>query len=155
MNDVIEKWRNVCLNFTPDIKWLVSEVFVGPHRNIGEVMTEDQNRFTVRALWDTGSTTSIICPEITKALKLNHQGQENMQMLLGHGEVNTYFVDLFISNEIVFQKLKVTELPCRNQYFDMIIGLDIIKLGNFSITKQEDGFKMDYNVRPAVKIQKT
>jgi hypothetical protein len=148
-------WRKTCINFNDDIKWLVSEVNIAPHREICKVNYKDDNRFLVRALWDTGSTTTIISPEISYALNLSNLGNESMETLVGFGQVSTYVVDLFLDDKIVLQKLKVVEMPCRNQYFDMIIGLDIIKLGNFSITRNKDNFSMNFDL-PApnqVKVQ--
>ena len=149
----INEWRKICLNFTDDVKWLVSEIAIAPHRNAGMVQKQDENRFTVKALWDTGSTTTIICPEIAQALNLKDLGKEKLMTLVGKGEVSTYRVDLFLPDDIIFQKVKVVELACRNAHFDMVIGLDIIKLGNFQITKKEQGFDMQFNLPITTKVK--
>lgn len=140
------QWRKICLNFPDSVKWLVSEVIIAPHRIVGEVKKDDECCYTVKALWDTGSTTTIICPEIAKALKLKDHGKELMTTVVGHGEVSTYYIDMILMKDIVFQKVKVVEMDCRNSHFDMIIGIDLIKLGKFTIQNEGNSFTMNFEV---------
>lgn len=148
-----ENWRKACFNFQPGIKWLVSAVNIAPHVEIGAVERQDNRRFLVNALWDTGSTTTIICPEIVQAMNLEIQSIENVMHLLGYGDVNTYQLDMFLPEKVVFQKIKVIEMPIRNRYFDMIIGMDIIQLGEFCIKKEQGKITMSFGVNPNCKIK--
>ncbi len=139
--DSFQEWRDVCINFNPDQKWLVSEVILSRYDK-GVPVTKAES-VTVKSLWDTGSTITIICPEIAKYLKLKSEGKEKMTHLKGHGQVNTYRVNLVIGGYIAIQNMKVVEMPCRNANFDMIIGIDVIKLGTFSL---DHGRNMKFTV---------
>lgn len=50
--------------------------------------------------------------------------------------VNTYLVDIALPNRILLPGVRVSECAEQNGRFDMIIGMDIISLGDFAITGQ-------------------
>ena len=88
----------------------------------------------IKALWDTGATGSAITPAVAKLLGLIPSTKTNVQHADGISLQNVYFVNIYLPNKVVVQFVKVTE--CQNFVgkFDIIIGMDIISLGDFAIT---------------------
>jgi predicted aspartyl protease len=87
-----------------------------------------------RALWDTGATGSAITPAVAKLLGLIPSTLANVQHADGISLQNVYYVNIYLPNKVVVPFVKVTE--CKNVVgkFDIIIGMDIISLGDFAVT---------------------
>jgi predicted aspartyl protease len=88
----------------------------------------------VKALWDTGATGSAITPAVAKSLGLIPTTKANVQHADGISLQNVYLVNIYLPNNVVVPFVKVTE--CKNFIgnFDIIIGMDIISIGDFAIT---------------------
>ena len=93
----------------------------------------DDNSRTWRALWDTGSTTSLISPQIIEEEELNPIGVLNVAVAGGIQCVNSFYVDIKLPNSVTIANmiLGCIELP---NNVDLLIGMDIITLGDFAIT---------------------
>jgi hypothetical protein len=94
---------------------------------------KDGPLFHAQGLWDTGATNSAISANLAQAMGL--QPVDKAQTLGVHGPeiVNVYLVDILIPGTTVcFQRWTVSEakLPVHG----LLIGMDIIGLGDFSIT---------------------
>ncbi len=155
MENEINKWRKVCFNFTEKIKWLTTTVTVSPFYQKGVVKKEDDLRFELSALWDTGSTTTIIDVELAEKLNLQEVAIEEVMHLVGHGETKVYFIDLYLPENIVIQRLRVISMPLKNAYFSMILGMDVIQLGKFSIENKGEKVTMEFEIFPTKKIKVT
>lgn len=106
-----------------------------------------------KAVWDTGATHSLVLPKFAK----KHE-------LIKHDEIevsfkkNTYWrrfrTKLYLTDEIYFNDFVMTEcdLDWDN---DIIIGMDIIRLGNFYIINKEGkthfGFSLSDDVIKNIK----
>jgi predicted aspartyl protease len=88
----------------------------------------------IKALWDTGATGSAITPAVAKLLGLIPTTKTNVQHADGISLQNVYYVNIYLPNKVVVPFVKATE--CNNIVgnFDIIIGMDIISLGDFAIT---------------------
>lgn len=91
---------------------------------------------TYKALWDTGATNSVITPKIVQELGLVPVGVSQNRHTGGISTVNIYIVDICLPNNIVLPQVRVSECADQAGRFDFIIGMDIISLGDFSITGQ-------------------
>lgn len=90
---------------------------------------------TVKAIWDTGATDTFLTPTLAKSLGLQSVGAAAD---VDHGggtsaKLPRYMVNLTLPNHVVVAGQLITELPAA-QAFDVIIGMDIITHGDFSIT---------------------
>ena len=87
------------------------------------------------AIWDTGATSSSITKKMVDQLNLPPVGQAKVIGVHGEKIVNTYFIDLYLPNKVIVPKVKVTEAsrlgPGKH---DILIGMDVILLGDFAIT---------------------
>lgn len=145
MDQEFSKWKEVCLNIDADQKWLRTAVIVSDNFE-GKVINPNVLRAEVKALWDTGSTTTIISPEIVKILGLKPINKEPVVHLLGEGEVNVYKIALIISNDVSLQNVIAIEMPCTTNTFHMIIGMNVIKLGDFSLKRRGDQIKLNFTL---------
>lgn len=86
-----------------------------------------------RGLWDTGASKSSITQRIADDLALSPIGQTGVSTANGVIIVNTYFVDIVLLNGVVAKNVLVC---CSNlgDDIDVLIGMDIITHGDFSIT---------------------
>lgn len=86
----------------------------------------------VTCVWDTGATNSVISPRLAKVLKLLPTGMVPVNDASGQKMSNTYMVNVMLPNNVGIPFLQVTEGILAG--FDMLIGMDIISQGDFSIT---------------------
>lgn len=91
---------------------------------------------TYKALWDTGATNSVITPQVVKELNLVPIGVSQNRHAGGISNVNIYLIDICLPNNIIIPRVRVSECADQAGRFDFIIGMDIISLGDFSITGQ-------------------
>lgn len=86
-----------------------------------------------RGLWDTGASKSSITQRIVDDLNLIPVGNANISTANGIVTVNTYFVDIGLPNHVVIPNVMVS---CADlgEDIDVLIGMDIIRHGDFSIT---------------------
>jgi len=88
-------------------------------------------------LWDTGATNTVITKTVIDGLNLQPSGRTVVRTV-GQGsgfneyEVNTYLVNLFLPNNVVVAAVPVSEGGIAGG--DVLIGTDIIAMGDFAIT---------------------
>ena len=87
-----------------------------------------------KALWDTGASNSVITTELAKSLDLIPVGTQEVHHGDGVSVRNGYIVNLFLPNQVCIVGVLVTEFPASHQDFSVLIGMDVICIGDFSIT---------------------
>lgn len=90
------------------------------------------DKWSVRALWDTGASVSVISKEVSRNLKLEVKGCAQLRYANGVENSNVYKIDLELSRDIVFNDLFVRECDGGGN-FEMVIGMDVISRGDFKI----------------------
>jgi hypothetical protein len=98
----------------------------------------------VIALWDTGATISVISEETADQLDLFAIGKIYINHADGQIECNTYIVNLYLDSQIEFPGVVVacSHLPG----IDMLIGMDVITQGDFTIANVEGKTVFSYSV---------
>jgi len=99
-------------------------------------ISQSSQKIKARALWDTGAVISAITPEIAKDLKL-----------IPFNRVKINGINNFSMADVVKISIKLPNLVELNNYnvavcnlirdVDFLIGMDIIQLGDFSISNGE------------------
>lgn len=90
-------------------------------------------RYTAKALWDTGATRSAISPRVVKSLSLQPT-DDDYNVTTASGRVSTciYAVDIGLTDlKLGHSAIPVVELELDD--IDVLIGMDIIGLGDFAI----------------------
>ena len=98
------------------------------------------------ALWDTGATNCAITPKVIAALGLKPIGKTKVS----HADGDTDGVNVYLPNNIVIQNVKVSECKNEKDTFGVLIGMDIITLGDFSISNVNNETTFSFRI-PSVK----
>ena len=91
-----------------------------------------KDKWSVKALWDTGASVSVISKDVAKNLGLEVKGFARLRFANGSERSSVYKIDLELSSDIVIKDLFVRECNDGGN-FEMLIGMDVISRGNFRI----------------------
>jgi len=86
------------------------------------------------ALWDTGATASVITQKTAAVLGLKPFAKTMVSHAGGESPQNVYLVNFYLPNKVLIPNVRVTECQDTSGTFGVIIGMDIIALGDFAIT---------------------
>ena len=98
------------------------------------------------ALWDTGATASVISSEVVSQLGLAPISRCRTYHAQGDSIVNVYLVDLILPNKLRVKDVRVTE--GRLNGFGLLIGMDIINLGDFALTHKNKQTVFSFQIPP-------
>lgn len=85
------------------------------------------------SIWDTGATNSVISQKVVDECDLKPTGMVNISHAGGTSHCETYLVSIFLRNNVGVPQIKVTKANLGPDT-DILIGMDIIALGDFAIT---------------------
>ncbi|MBA7524908.1 hypothetical protein ES705_17053 [subsurface metagenome] len=100
------------------------------------IKIEDYNFKKYKAIWDTGATGSVITEKVVEELDLKPTGMVIVSTASGETIANTYIVNIWLPNKVVFDELKVTEGKLQGKN-EVLIGMDIISSGDFAVTNYD------------------
>jgi predicted aspartyl protease len=111
----------------------------------------DKQTTDLTGIWDTGATGTMITQRVVTELGIQPVGRTEVHHAQGSDESPVYLVDLQLPMKVVIQGLTVTlgQLP---QGVDVLIGMDVIVAGDFSITNVGGQTTMSFRVPSQVKI---
>ena len=128
--------------FTLKPPGLVNQLVTSVHVSIPNTETSYQ----VNAIWDTGATGSVITEKIVKELDLKPTGMSTVNTANGLTQQYTYIVDIVLPNGIQVTDVTVTGAIGLTAHCDVLIGMDIISLGDFSITHYKGNTCMSFRI---------
>ena len=102
----------------------------------------------VNALWDTGSTESLISEKIVKMIEpilKNKFKYVTRDVVI---ECETYAVSLSLSDEITFRDVLMKKADLSDKNVDIIIGMDIISRGDFEIRNYNNLVEFAFRIPP-------
>jgi predicted aspartyl protease len=97
---------------------------------------------TITAIWDTGATQTCITQKVVDELGLKPTGIGVVHTAGGEMQVNKYMVTVGLPPNLTIEGVEVPVVTLPDNK-DALIGMDIITLGDFSVTNK-DGRKGDY-----------
>ncbi len=104
------------------------------------------------AIWDTGATSSVVTPTVVKKLGLIASGKTNLHGVAGSKEdADTFLVSFILPNKVLVNGVRVAEVPTIGGSADILIGMDIITLGDFSVTNTNGKTVFSFRT-PSVKM---
>lgn len=137
----------------------VNALTYNPKKRVNVILTpieitnflDKAKRINSRGLWDTGATNSCITREHAKQLGLKPVQKANVQGVFGLREVPVYYVNVTLNNQQISIDVLVTECDSLSADGDvgMLIGMDIIGLGDFAISNYEGETTMTFR-RPSI-----
>lgn len=91
-------------------------------------------------IWDTGATGTVITPNVVTALNLKPTGKGRSYAVglsgtVNESIVNTYLVNLYLPNRVNMIGVRVSEGSVLGG--DVLLGMDIIGLGDFAVTNRD------------------
>ena len=127
------------------IPWLTSPCEVCEAYDPNVPGPRPAKKIRYNGLWDTGASGSMITARIAQELGLVPTGMQQSLHAQGSSFVNTYLVNVTLLNGIEVFNLKVGEgiLP---KGIDMLIGMDIISLGDFALTHKNNGTIFSFQI---------
>lgn len=96
-------------------------------------------------IWDTGATNSVITQKVVDDHNLKPIGVTKVNGVSGEDTSPVYLVDFILPLGVIIQNLRVTlgQLPENNH---TLIGMDVITLGDLSVTNKDGNTKMSFRV---------
>lgn len=99
-----------------------------------------------KALWDTGASKSVLSEALVKALSLISVGKREVHHGDGVSEKAAYMVNLTLPNKVGVAGIEATEFPASHNHFSVLIGMDVIGLGDFTVTNVEGRTCMSFRM---------
>lgn len=90
---------------------------------------------TLNCMWDTGSTNTLITQEVVNELGLKPYGRALISDNTTVEECDTYLVHIGLPTGNTVLKLEV--MLSNSQDYDVVIGMDVITLGDFVLTNAD------------------
>lgn len=97
-----------------------------------ELGEKPSKMLSCQALWDTGATNTVISDKLASSLGILPITKRKTFHADGDCLSNIYLVNIILPNNILISILQVSEGKLHG--FDILIGMDIITQGNFSIS---------------------
>jgi hypothetical protein len=109
---------------------------------------------STNGIWDTGATDSVVTKSTAAALELLPVGRTIVRGIHGNKSVNIYYLEITLNNKNIKVEAKVTECDelSADNSVGMLIGMDIINIGDFAITNYQEKTTMSFRVPSMQKI---
>lgn len=102
--------------------------------NEAYIISGNERMHTSCALWDTGATRSCISKAAIDRLGLIPIGQSMAQTPSGERMLPLFIVDVMLRNNVIVKDVLVMGSEIGSQGIDLLIGMDIIGIGDFAVT---------------------
>lgn len=100
----------------------------------------------IKAIWDTGALTSCISNKLARKMGLQVVDTGIGVTPTGQTEIQYYFVDVHISDDIIIPNVCVAGFPLENHDVNFLVGMDIITKGDLSIRNVEGKTKIEFRI---------
>lgn len=86
------------------------------------------------AVWDTGSTDTVVTRRVAEELSLEDLGEEEFTCVAGVGRFQTHIASLEFKGGMRIDSITVGEFVSCGHGYDVIIGMDVIGMGEFAVS---------------------
>ena len=93
---------------------------------------------TYSAIWDTGATHTNVTTRVVRECGLVPTGVAEVTGVHGTQRTNVYLIDVYLPNRVVVGGVGAVETPSLPEVDDVLIGMDIIGLGDFAVSNFQD-----------------
>lgn len=107
------------------------------------------------AIWDTGATGSVITQKAAKELGLFPISKAQVHGVNKSSLQNVYLVAIGLPNNIMIGPLRVTECESLNGPYEILIGMDIISMGDFALTNSNGQSVFSFRIPSVSRIDFT
>jgi len=113
--------------------------------NVHVHITGTHQFLPIDAIWDTGATGTAITTKVVERLGLIPTGMATVSTANGMALQNTHTVDIGLPNGVIIKGIVATQVDALLGA-DALIGMDIITLGDFSITNFKGNTCMSFRM---------
>lgn len=106
----------------------------------------DCARIQFDAMWDTGAAKSVITERVVEALGLKPIRKGFTQGVNGMGKSQAYVINLYLPSRIVMHELTVISSNPGNVWWNVLIGMDVIGAGDFSVRNINSKTEFSFSV---------
>ena len=118
-------------------KLIITDVYVSDAlKNISVPDSGEPAACKCRGLWDTGASNSVISKRLVSKLQIPAVSKVPIIGVNGRFETTSHVIDLWLPNKFVVRYVNVT-MGELSPDFDVLIGMDIISRGDFSISNYQ------------------
>ena len=110
---------------------LTSPVIIYNKSDVNKDFNSTKEIYT--ALWDTGSSMSVISSKLAEELNLKEVSKVYANSAGGKYKANNYVISISLPNKLNIENILVSSGTLGNG-IDILIGMDIIGLGDFAIS---------------------
>lgn len=97
------------------------------------------------SIWDTGATNSVITQRVVNECGLKPTGMVMVHGATGEKMCETFLIDMLLPNNIVISSVNATKADHLSGC-DILVGMDIINLGDFAITHPQGRTKFSFRI---------
>jgi hypothetical protein len=105
----------------------------------------ERKQLDVSAMWDTDSMGTCVSTRLARHLGLAPFRTTTLASLHGDSVTNVCFMDIVLPDEIVIENVMAMEIETQRD-FDIIIGMNIIRLGDFSLCNDHGNTVMTFSL---------
>lgn len=113
--------------------------------------SNNQETKSYTAVWDTGATNSVISNQVVNECNLQPSGMTYVDGVGGRHVTPTFIINLFLPNQVLIADVPVT-LMALTADFDILVGMDIINLGDFAISNYDGNTTFSFRMPSIEKI---
>jgi hypothetical protein len=128
---------------------IVLPVVINQSESLCQKFGLDKIEADVYALLDTGATNTSISDTLAANLGLKPVGRYKVEAAGGIHMAAAYSIDVLLRNMVSFTNIRAAAFV-KNDQFDIIIGMDIITLGDLAITNANNRTVVSFRVPPDV-----
>jgi hypothetical protein len=127
---------------------IITPVTVRQSFNLSKTYNLASTEIDVRALWDTGSTNTSISEGLARHLGLKSIDMCNVNGVDGIHPSMVYQIDILLPSSVAIGDVRGAEFK-DNGAFEILIGMDIITLGDFAISNKEGKTVVSFRIPPS------
>lgn len=143
----LEYFQGITRRWDKLVSQIITEVFITSDVRDTDIVIDETKEWN--ALWDTGASCTSISKKVIKELGLKPTGKHKVNTASEEILTNEYNINLTIPKCVEATGLSVIENNIEDK-FDCIIGMDIIRTGDFSITNRDGHTAFSFRV-PSIK----
>lgn len=102
--------------------------------------------FEIDAIWDTGAAKSVITKRVVEACGLKPIKSGYIQGVHGIQKTESYVINIYLPDKVTFFNLTVVRGSPPNGWWDVLIGMDIISAGNFSVKNVDSKTEWSFSI---------
>ena len=144
-------FRALTVKISGRAKQLITNLEVSAAFDPNEPPNPQPAKESTNALWDTGASKSVISRAVVKKLGLTPTGATNVSHAGEMSVSPTHLVNFYLPNKVGMLGILVTEFEGTGD-FGAIVGMDVIAIGDFSVTNMDEQTWMSFRTPSMVSI---